>query len=242
LLFYPGGLSALGFLAICKLRDWPQGAPSLGQVFACVPPLLALSLFPLPGAAALARHIDLPLALALLEWPQVLALAAAYEAAPTDASRRVQELGWGYGLLLLGAAALAAGGGSLALDGIALGPPHTMLPQAIFCAGAVGWGLALPPLLGWGAFQAAPAPRWDLGLRALGHVLAASLPWLWLPLPWLPLPLVLLALICGIATRSRPASRHVWKAVIGCAAIILLGLLLASAATGLLAKVRFFNP
>ena len=86
LLIYPGGITAFAALWLIALlqsrepsvesyqRRARAGSWSLA-LGALVPPWLGLALLPLPPAATLSRQTDLIVALALLEWPLVLAIA-----------------------------------------------------------------------------------------------------------------------------------------------------------------------
>ncbi|MCG8353856.1 MAG: hypothetical protein MI924_39330 [Chloroflexales bacterium] len=232
LLIYPGGLSALGLawlldwaLASSKRRQGEAndtGVPTLQttQAFdarsfvilsAVVTPLLVISLLPLPYAVDFPYSLDLPVTLALLEWPQCLLLWMTWRAEPPNAAIRQRALLEGYALLLLAALALALATGSLRLNDLPRVWPQeaSLFDIAPFLglAGSLGWSIALLPLLELGPFRSEHT-RDALGLgcalRALGHVLLATLPWL-TPLasqPWLmPLPPLGLALLLGVAAR-----------------------------------------
>lgn len=224
LLLYPGGVFALALLWLLrKVRSGPPSNASAElQVAACVPPLLLLCLLPLPGAATLPRPIDLPTALALLEWPVALAFVAG---AATRADPRA--LAARYAPLLLAACAIVLGSRSLALDALVRPPPPGPLPRALLAAGAACWALALPALLGPGPDAAPPSQRWGDQLRVLGHGLLAALPWLaLLPSPWLaPLPVMLVFLLLFFTDRSGPQGRAAWI-VAGRAAAALVGALI----------------
>jgi hypothetical protein len=234
LLLYPGGLFALTLLWTLYRAQSPHveaEAPEL-RVAACVPPLLLLCLLPLPGAAELPRQIDLPTALALLEWPVALALIVDGKA-PGDARALLRR----YGPLLLAACAFALGARSLALDALVREPPPGLLPRALLAAGALCWALALPALLGLGA--EAPPLRSGFALRIAGHGLLAASLWLaLLPSPWLaPLPALLVFVLLFLAARSRRRWQAAWSVGGYLAAALTAALILAAAVAALLARL-----
>ena len=232
LLLYPGGLFALALLWLVR-RVWPYtpvAAPPTLRVAEGVPPLLLLCLLPLPGAAVLPRAIDLPAALALLEWPLALALLTGEmrDDPRTMAAR--------YAPLLLAACALVLGSHSLALDAFVREPPPGVLPRALLAAGAAYWALALPALLGLGPLVAAPPTRsWGAAMRIVGHGLLAALLWFaLLPSPWLaPLPAILVFLLLFLADRSGPHCRGAWRFAKWLSAIIIGALIVAAAIAAL---------
>jgi hypothetical protein len=232
LVIYPGGLSALGLawmldwaLASGKRRQGYTGAAPVPALHAArdldswsfvilsavVAPLLVISLLPLPHAVDFPYSLDLPIALALLEWPQFLLLWLTWRAEPPNASLRQRALLEGYALLLLAALALAQATGSLRLNDLIFVWPQEINAldgaSLLGLAGSLGWGLALLPLLELGPFrseQTKGALGLGCALRAFGHVLLATLPWL-TPLasqPWLtPLPPLALALLLAVIVR-----------------------------------------
>jgi hypothetical protein len=236
LLLYPGGLFALALLwAVRRARPAPPvSAPPELRVAACVPPLLLVCLLPLPGAAALPRALDLPAALALLEWPVALALLVGSKA-PGDARALARR----YGPLLLAACALAIGARSLALDGLVREPPSGALPRALIGAGAACWALALPALLDLGRSAGTSAERSGEALRVVGHGLLAATFWLaLLPSPWLaPLPVALVFLLLFLADRGGDRGRSAWVFGSRIAAALTAGLILAAAAADVVRRL-----
>jgi hypothetical protein len=200
--------------------------------------------------------VDLAVAVALLEWPRLLAVARDLRggAGQVRAVRRLAAMLNGYPPLVLAALVMAQGVGSLELGLIAAAPPDDApdLARGLYWIGAAAWLLALPPLLEIGPFACEPARlwRWDdpigigMRLRALGLALIAALPWLALlppgredgaPVLWLvPLPPLLVAALAwgfGRLTAGRPprpwALGYLWLSV------ALLGVLLYVASAAL---------
>jgi hypothetical protein len=211
-----------------------SGRWSALEASAIVLPWLGLALLPLPRAAGLSRQIDLVAALALLEWPLLLAVAAELRDgadARVRAARRLAAALNSYPPLILAALVLASAYGSLETMALAR-PPEASTPARaalLHWLGASAWLLALPPALGIGAFAAGPptqrALRLGLRLRALGLVALAALPWfalvagpdaggqggidltwIWLPLP----PLGIAALLWGYSRLTAGRSARGW--------------------------------
>jgi len=114
-------------------------------------PWLALALLPLPLAVALPRQVDIVVTLALLEWPQVLAIRQALRA--SDMRRLAAALN-SYPPLILATLALAQSAGSLEVVALAR-PPGELASagaSALHWIGAVALALALAPALGIGPF------------------------------------------------------------------------------------------
>jgi hypothetical protein len=215
LLIYPGGLTAFAIIwLISTLQNREPGTQNgeparmndsqLLVLSSIVAPWLALALLPLPLAAGLPRQVDIVVALALLEWPQILATSQALRAGGT---RRLAAALNSYPTLVLATLALAQPAGSL--DIVALARPPSELASASASAlhwlGAVALALALAPALGLGPFgdggrstkhqgrhclptanPQSPIPslhspvsslRIGLRLRALGLIALAALPW-----------------------------------------------------------------
>ncbi|MBK9711248.1 MAG: hypothetical protein IPO81_07950 [Kouleothrix sp.] len=173
LLIYPGGITAFAALWLIALlqsrepsvesyqRRARAGSWSLA-LGALVPPWLGLALLPLPPAATLSRQTDLIVALALLEWPLVLAIAR--ELRSDDSAQRaagVRRLAAAlnsYPALILSGLALAQPAGSFEIAALAR-LPGELAPEgarALHWIGAVAWALALVPALGLGPFAAWP--------------------------------------------------------------------------------------
>lgn len=198
LLIYPGGLAAFAAAWLIGRTRQRKGAPTAAaannefdaaarDVSAIVLPWLGLALLPLPFAPPLGRKTDLIVALALLDWPLLLALGPALRS-PDAATRKAGQrnfAAWlnGLPMLLLAAVALAQAAGTFDIAPLAR-PPATGQPldrHVLHWAGALGLTLALPPLLGRGPFGSerplAPAVG-GLWLREAGLIALASLPWL----------------------------------------------------------------
>lgn len=169
-LIYPGGLAALGALALTYLL----GAPPLrarrtpldpADVAAATAWLLAFTLLPLPQAGW-PYNLDLVAFLLLIELPALWRLTRRGDSATVIALLNV------YPLLALAIAALGQSAGTLVLRDINrdAGPLHWI--------GLSGWAIALPPLLALGPWR---APAHDLlaALRRATHIgliVAAALP------------------------------------------------------------------
>lgn len=214
-----------------QLWPFPQSLfpspQSLLPILNSAPPLLAISLLPLPLAASLGRGIDLVVALTLLEWPLFARLSSRTSALD---DHHLQRLRVGYGLLLPALLALVQSTRSFSLDAlVARSGALEVLPMLLRLAGACGWALALVPLLALGPFREEETPALDDDIRAIGHIMLATLPvlpllgdWWWLaPLA----PLALGILLRAIDHFAVPHSR-LWQHVLG-ASTLLLWLLLA---------------
>jgi hypothetical protein len=170
LLLYPGGLSALGLVwLLTRLSPRPRLParslwPGPGD-FSAVPPLLAISLMPLPYAVPFPYGLDLIVALALLNGP--LWLLRSHHPPPTTHHPTI--------LFVLAGLAMAQGAGGWRLDGL-LGWATRPAPldRALLLLGSLGWLIAALRI-------ESPDPHGrDLGalLRLIGHLLIAGLPWL----------------------------------------------------------------
>jgi hypothetical protein len=175
LLIYPGGLAAFGLVwLISTLQNRffsplaphaPFTAPAAGSgeqplrrgegsllaLSSVVLPWLALALLPLPLAVTLPRQIDIVVALALLEWPNVLAIRQELRAG--DMRRLAAALN-SYPPLILATLALAQAGNSLELAALARAPGDSaaISTRALHWLGVIALALALPPALGLGPF------------------------------------------------------------------------------------------
>ncbi len=162
LLIYPGGLAAFGVVwLISTLQNREPRTenrivePLDGYRFlalsSIILPWLALALLPLPLAVELPRQIDIVVALALLEWPNVLAIRQQLRVA--DMRRLAAALN-SYPPLILATLALAQAGNSLDLAALARvrGNPASISTHALHWLGAVALALALPSALGIGPF------------------------------------------------------------------------------------------
>jgi hypothetical protein len=268
LLIYPGGLAAfvLVWLLVRTKNQEPRtenrnALPGsrfsvLGSS-AVVLPWLGLALLPLPYAAALGRQTDLIAGLALLEWPLLLTITFELRDCGAETSRhahaRLAAALNGYPPLILATLVLLSAAGSLDLAALMRTPEVATPARAalLHWVGAAAWLLALPPALGTGAF-ATPRPRAyalriGLGLRAVGLVAIAALPWFalvatsdenapvtteagWLLLP-IP-PLVIAGLLWGFARLSAKQPARRWaRAYLALDAVLLLVLLWAAYAT-----------
>ena len=221
---------------------------------AIVLPWLGLALLPLPQSAALGRQTDLIAGLALLEWPLLLTIAAELRNCGAEASRharpRLAAALNGYPPLILATLVLVSSVGSFDLAALMHAPEEATPARdaLLHWLGATAWVLALPPALGIGAF-AAPGPRAyalriGLGLRALGLVAIAALPWFvlvatsdenasvttdarWLLLP-IP-PLAIAGLLWGFARLTARQPARGWaRAYLALDAALLLVLLWAA--------------
>ena len=230
---YPGGLFAL--VASHLLMRWLvacDGAPAWpappATLLDLVPPLAALTLLPLAPARPFPFGLDLPVALALLEWPRFRALAAR-DRPPAEALRD-------YALLLAAVLALGVATGGMELAGL-LRWPEAAPERVLLALGAALWLVSLPRLLRAGPGGPAGA------LRALGLLLVGALPLLgalaagarhWLPaeaagglLP--PLAILGAALAAGAACRI-PERRVGYIGAAGGVAVLALAAYAASTA------------
>jgi hypothetical protein len=219
LLLYPGGLAAFGIIwliSVLQSRESPRGYPTENRVFdqregywflvlgSIVPPWLALALLPLPLAVALPRQLDIVVVLALLEWPNLLAIRQELRAG--DMRHLAATLN-SYPPLILATLALAQAAHSLELVALARVPDDTASMSTLWLhwLGVVALALALPAAIGLGPFAGdqpfehaqgersisrrrnsqPPTPNSQpptpiligLRLRALGLVMLAALPW-----------------------------------------------------------------
>lgn len=162
LLIYPGGVVAL-FAAWALNRCWrgtsePDSRhPCAGGIGDLLPPLLVLSLLPVPPARSFPYGLDLPVALALAEWPRWRVLACNGGLAPEQVRRLLAP----YGMLLLGASGMAAATASLELAALTRWPDESVR-RLLFGCGALLWLTTLPAL---GATT--PEAAWALRLRSL---------------------------------------------------------------------------
>ena len=161
LLIYPGGL-AFGLIWLIgtfqnreprtKNHSGVRRGGSWFLVLSSIAlPWLALALLPLPLAVALPRQIDIVVALALLEWPNLLAIRQELRAG--DMRRLAAALN-SYPPLILATLALAQAGNSLELAALARAPGSlaAISTSALHWFGAVALALVLPPALGIGPF------------------------------------------------------------------------------------------
>jgi len=189
LLIYPGGLGALLGAALLarwfrsvaaggagpgvagapagwrgRAAAWAAGGRLVGLVDV-LPPLLALSLLPLPPARAFPYGLDLPAALALLAWPRVRALARAGGLEP-ERLRLLAPAGW---LLLLALLLLAEGAGAIELSTL-LRAPAEPWRWALLLGGGLAW------LAGAARLGALTHPGLGGRLGAWGLLLVGALP------------------------------------------------------------------
>lgn len=183
---YPGGLFAL--VASYLLMRWlaarggePAWPAPPATPLDLVPPLAVLTLLPLAPARPFPFGLDLPVALALLEWPRFRALAAR-ACAPAEALRD-------YALPLVAVLALVVATGGVELAGL-LRWSEAAPQRTLLVLGAALWLLGLPRLLRAGPGGAAGA------LRALGLLLIGALP--------------LLGALAASAGQRLPADRAGW--------------------------------
>jgi hypothetical protein len=167
LLLYPGGVFALlaaqllaVWLGRCGVARPAEGAAGgLAALVAAVPPLAVIALMPLPPARSFPFGLDLVVALALLEWPRLLAAG----------ELRRGALARDYLPLLAGAGLMAAAVGGVELS-LLLRLPEGAAQRALLAMGAALWLGATPRLLAGGP---AGLPG---RLRALGLLLLGALP------------------------------------------------------------------
>lgn len=233
LLIYPGGLFALG--AGWLLGRWFSigGAPARpaapltpNAVIDLMPPLAALTLLPLAPARPFPFGLDLPLTLALLEWPRIRALAAR----TCHPAALLQD----YAPLLAATLALAVATGGVELTRL-LNWPETAPARALLLLGAGLWLSGLPRL-----WKQGPAGMVG-GLRALGLLLVGVLPLLgslasviqpWAPTSltgWMAPPLAMLGAISIVSVALRLAEQWIVRVQItGAGAILALAAYAAS--------------
>ncbi len=218
LLIYPGGLAAL--LSAWVLSRWwsyagyrqLRSVPALSLID-LLPPLVVLTLLPLPPARSFPYGLDLPTALLLAEWPRLRILARSGGLAPEQLRTLIPP----YALLLIGAGAMATALDSLELTALTRWPA-ALGDQMLLGIGMLFWLAALPALGGTTAELA-----WALRLRALtllaipALVLIGALAALlnaWIPaaiLGWVLPPLALIGLalmLAGLARVSEPWLRR----------------------------------
>jgi hypothetical protein len=217
LLLYPGGLAAFGLAWLLGL--WMQAAGDRRQdralhriespplrlidIADALPPLLALTLLPLPPARSFPYGIDLVAALALIAWSRLRHQAASGGLVGAG----LRALLPGYGLLLLGATLMSAGAGSIELSRLLRGP-GTALSWGLLLGGGGLW------LLGHGRLYDG-ARGWAARLGELGHLWIGAMPILAalaagaadrLPIGWAgwalpPVALIIAALMLWAARR-----------------------------------------
>jgi hypothetical protein len=216
LVIYPGGLAVFALIWLVARTDNRQPAtdnrrPRRGRqswntdtgswltlrvpiLSSIVLPWLGLALLPLPAAAPMSRKTDIIIVLALLEWPQLMAIARELRAADEACQRAGKRLAAAlnsYPTLMLATLALAQPAGSLEIAALARPPSETAAfsLQALHWLGAAAWTCTLAPLLGLGPFQAGapahttwpmPINPWKSGmwLRGCGLAVIAALLWL----------------------------------------------------------------
>jgi hypothetical protein len=265
LLIYPGGLFMLALVYLpnmlrilraprSTLNHWrasriPHPAsriPHPASLTTIAAPWLAIALLPLLGAAPLGRPIDLVVALALLEWPRLLAAAEDLrrgEDAWPRGIRRLAALLNGAPPLVLAALLFAQAAGSLELTTWAQVPSEHTSPMMLGLRwlGVAGITLTLPALLEVGPFAVATeSPALGMRLRALGVVLVASLPFAapltaedlpaWAILLTPLAPLLLVAFVWGVRRLSARQSAERWaRAYLWLSGLLLAAHLLAAA-------------
>lgn len=245
ILIYPGGLWALllawlwrrGVAANTQTHETPVARRlSRVSVLTTVPPLVAISLLPLPFAAQFSRPTDLIVTVALLEWPIMLRFAAL----PSERARQYSaQLALGYGVLLPALLALAQTTRSFGLDTlVAQSGTSEILPLLLRWGAVGGWALALVPLLALGPFHHETTGTLALALRAVGHILVATLPLLALTDSWwiAPLPPLVLSILLVAVQRWPNAATEQWEKALHGGAIVLWALLAWAAAAALLSR------
>jgi hypothetical protein len=256
LLIYPGGLAALLAGAVIlwfqrrSLRGpAPAGAGALAPLAALsavAVPWLGLALLPLPLAASVGRSVDVIFALALLEWPRLLAAARDVE---QGRSARLAAALNSYPPLIGALLLLALPGGSLDVQLLGQAPAQESgrLAGAGHWVGAAGLLLALVPALGIGPFAGPspdqPALRLGLALRAAGVGALAALPWAGLipeKMEWLlPLPVLGVAAAVWLLDRlGRGRAALPWARALLWLSAAELTLLLAVGAESLVARLQ----
>jgi hypothetical protein len=162
LLIFPGGLAAFGLawlIGVLLQRIWnpeSQLVKAAGDsrtltLSSIVLPWLGLALLPLPLAVALPRQVDIVVVLALLEWPNLLAIRQ--ELRLGDRRRLAAALN-SYPPLILATLALAQASNSLEIAALARPPADaaTIEVRVLHWLGAIALALALPPALRIGPF------------------------------------------------------------------------------------------
>jgi hypothetical protein len=112
----------------------PSAVGSQLTAFDLLPPLILLSLLPLPPARGFPYGLDLPTALLLADWPRWRILAASGQLAPAH----LRSLLPGYALLLCGAGTMSSALDSLELSALTRWPA-TLPMQIVVCIGALLW-------------------------------------------------------------------------------------------------------
>jgi hypothetical protein len=148
LLVYPGGLAALGCIALTQLLlgRWPSHGRSAiswrgGEIMTAALWLLLIALLPLPQTGW-PYALDLIILLLLFEIPAWLH----WHGRGANVAQAAALLNV-YPLLALSIAALGLGAGSLVAQEI------NRSSGLLHWAGIAGWACALPPLLGLGPWQ-----------------------------------------------------------------------------------------
>lgn len=161
LLIYPGGLAAFGVVWLISMFQHRVAArpparasgraENLLVLSSVILPWLALALLPLPLAVALPRQIDIVVALALLEWPNVLAIRQELRA---GGIRRLAAALNSYPPLILAVLALAQANSSLELAALVRDPGDSIAlsTRALYWLGVITLTLTLPPALRIGPF------------------------------------------------------------------------------------------
>lgn len=240
LLVYPGGLTLFGSIllagAVATRRLDLKHTIAGWNLAPVAAPWLAVALLPLPGAAGLGRGIDALVALALLDTPLAILLAAGLrhtERVHREAgARRLAAVLNGYPPMLLSLLLLAFSSGSLELHVFAQIPP-AVESAVLHWLGAASFVLAMPPVLQCGTFK----PNGEdlplaLRVRAAGYIVLAALPWMtpftgvWQVMP--PLTIALLLWAFHRATANQPA-RPFAHAYVLLDVLLLLALLAGSA-------------
>lgn len=205
LLIYPGGLVALlGAWLIDRWWRFSARSPTLPlpalRLVDLLPPLVALSLLPLPPARSFPYGLDLPTALCLIEWPYWRTLARTGGLAPSALRASMPA----YAMVLIAACAWATATGSLEAAALTRRPADA-LGWVLMGVGTLLWLAVLPAL-----HVPAPTPLWPLRVRGLAL----------LALP----ALVVIGMLAALLTSWVPASVLAWLlppiAVIVCALVV----------------------
>ncbi|NJN15166.1 MAG: hypothetical protein HC822_02115 [Oscillochloris sp.] len=168
LLIYPGGLLALiaaWLLAHGLARVTGRAVPPLrrGDIWLMVPPLLALSMLPLPPARSFPYGLDLLAALALCGLPRVVLIARSGGLA----AERLADLRRPAGAFVLGAWALAEGAGAIELSAL-LSAPEPAWRWGLLLGGGIGWIAGVAWLDRTGGMPSWATAPGDLGLTLIG--------------------------------------------------------------------------